>query len=618
MFKNGSPIFLLITDIALISLALMLALLIQSEWSPDIYLQYTKILPFAILIRLITFRFFGLYKGIWRYTGVNEFFSVFKAVSIGSGIIIALVLGLERRVGYFVSVLTIDWMLNIGFISASRFMPRLMAQFRKSSYIPRARVLIIGAGDAGEMVAKEIIKHPELAYKMVGFIDDDPKKLGKHIHNFKVLGTRNDIVNIARREIIDKVIIAIPSAPGAVVRDIVAHCEKIKVKFDIVPGVYEIITGDVSINQIREVKPEDLLGRETVHLDLAGISPYLGGKRVLVTGAGGSIGGELCRQITRVNPSQLILLDHNENGVYYVGRDLSKENPSLATITLIVDIKDKGRIDQIFADYRPEIVFHAAAHKHVPLMEMNPVEAVKNNVAGTRNLMESAVRYGTERFLLISTDKAVNPTSIMGASKRIAELLMQLYVKDSATNFAAVRFGNVLGSEGSVVPLFKKQIAEKGPLTVTHPDVTRYFMTIPEAVSLIIQALNLGGRGEVFLLDMGQPIKIVDLARDMITLSGFEPNREIKIEFTGLRPGEKLFEELLTATEGTTATKHRQIFKATPDIFDRVLLKRDIKKLTDLAEQGDAGKTIAKLKEIIPNYQPNREKITAESLSLPT
>lgn len=613
MRKNGSPIFLLITDIALISLALMLAFLIRSEWTSALYLQYAKIIPFAILIRLATFRLFGLYKGIWRYTGVNEFFSVFKAVSLGSAIMIALVLFLEKKTGYFLSVLTIDWMINIGFISGSRFMPRLMTQFRKGYYIPRARVLIIGAGDAGEMVAKEIIKHPELAYKVIGFIDDDHQKLGKQIHNFEVLGSRDDIVDIARRELIDKVIIAIPSAPGQVIRDIVAHCEKIKVKFDIVPGVYEIITGDVNINQIREVKPEDLLGRETVHLDLDEVSSYLSGGRVLVTGAGGSIGGELCRQIARFRPSQLILLDHNENGIYYVEREITKERPSLTSVTFIADIKDNVRIDHIFAAYRPEIVFHAAAHKHVPLMEMNPGEAVKNNVGGTKNLMEAAVRYGTERFLLISTDKAVNPTSIMGASKRVAELLMQLYAKDSATSFAAVRFGNVLGSEGSVVPLFKKQIAEKGPVTVTHPEATRYFMTIPEAVSLIIQALNLGGEGEIFLLDMGQPIKIVDLARDLITLSGFEPDREIKIEFIGLRPGEKLFEELLTATEGTTATKYQRIFKATPDRVDRMLLKRDIQELIELAEQGETEKTIAKLKELVPNYQPNRQKLPAES-----
>ncbi|MEW5766784.1 MAG: nucleoside-diphosphate sugar epimerase/dehydratase [bacterium] len=616
MRKNGSPIFLLITDIVLISIALMLAFLIRSEWTTGFYFQYAKILPFAIFIRLAMFRFFGLYQGIWRYTGVTEFFSVFKAVSLGSGIIITLTLFLEKNTGYFLSLLTIDWMLDIGFISGSRFMPRLMAQFRKSSYIPRAKVLIIGAGDAGEMVAKEIIKHPELAYKVVGFIDDDPQKLGKYIHNFKVLGARDDIVDIARRELIDKVIIAIPSAPGQVIRDIVAHCEKIKVKFEIVPGVYEIITGDVSINQIREVKPEDLLGRETVHLDLAEISSYIWGKRVLVTGAGGSIGGELCRQIARFTPSQLILLDHNENGVYYVKMDLNKESPLLNSVTLIADIKDKARINDIFAEYRPETVFHAAAHKHVPMMEMNPVEAVKNNVGGTKNLMEAAIRCGTERFLLISTDKAVNPTSIMGASKRVAELLMQLYTMDSATSFAAVRFGNVLGSEGSVVPLFKRQIAEKGPVTVTHPDAARYFMTIPEAVSLIIQALNLGGEGEIFLLDMGQPIRIVDLARDLITLSGFEPDREIKIEFTGLRPGEKLFEELLTATERTTATKYQRIFKATPDRVDRVLLKRDIQELIELAEQGEAKKTIAKLKEIVPNYQPRRQKLPAESSRL--
>lgn len=460
------------------------------------------------------------------------------------------------------------------------------------------KILIIGAGEAGEMVVKEIINHPETGYEIVGLIDDDLKKQGRLIYRNPVLGQRKDIVQIVKEKRISEIIIAIPSAPGHVIREIVASCEKAKVAFKIVPGIWEIISGDVHLSQIREVKAEDLLGRETVKVDLEKISSYLSHRRVLVTGAGGSIGSELCRQIAGFNPSSLLLLDHAENSLYFLEIELREKGLSFQIIPKIANICDKERLSQIFREYHPEVIFHAAAHKHVPLMEANPSEAIKNNVIGTRNLMEKAIGVKTARFVLVSTDKAVNPISIMGASKRISEMLMQLY-EDGPTEFMAVRFGNVLGSQGSVVPLFKKQIAAGGPVTVTHPEVTRYFMTISEAVSLIIQAGAIGQGQEVFLLNMGEPIKIVDLARDLITLSGFEIDKDIKITYTGLREGEKLYEELLTSGEGTRATFHKDIFMAKPERIEKEIFKRQIE---ELAKEKEKDMIIKKLSEVIPDF----------------
>lgn len=461
------------------------------------------------------------------------------------------------------------------------------------------KILIIGAGVAGEMVVKEIINHPETGYEIVGLIDDDKKKQDRLVYGKPVLGQRRDIVRVVNEKGVEEIIIAIPSAPGHVVREIVASCEKAKVAFKIVPGIWEIITGDVHLSQIREVKADDLLGRETVRVDLEEVSSYLSSKRVLVTGAGGSIGSELCRQVAAFNPSSLLLLDHAENNLYFLEIELKERGLDFKIIPKIADIRDKERLSQIFGEYRPEVIFHAAAHKHVPLMESNPSEAIKNNVVGSKNLMEEAIGVKAARFVLISTDKAVNPASIMGASKRISEMLMQVY-EESSTKFMAVRFGNVLGSQGSVVPLFKKQIAAGGPVTVTHPEATRYFMTIHEAVSLIIQAGAIGQGQEVFLLDMGEPIKIVNLARDLITLSGFEPDKEIKITYTGLREGEKLYEELLTSGEGTGATFHKEIFMAKPDRIEKEIFKRQIE---ELAKERKKERIIEKVSEIIPDYK---------------
>jgi len=629
MIKNRQSILLIILDVIAINLSTLIAFWLRFPNFLDSsdFLNYQKIAILLTLIKLSIFYIYGLYQQMWRYISISEFISIFYAVTIGSIVVSAFVF-FARVLTYPRSVLLMDWFFCLILISGIRFTPRLIRELKKRKgepgfsgiwqlslallsrvnpyhkrriwHLPVKRILIIGAGDAGEMVVKELEKHPELCYEAVGFIDDDVKKQGIRIHGIEVLGTREEIGNVVKQEGVEEIIIAIPSAPGRVIRDIVSRCEKTKVKFKIVPGVYEILTGNVSINQIREVKPEDLLGRESVQVDLDEISAYLANKKVLVTGAGGSIGSELCHQVAQFNPAMLILLDHNENGTYFVEIELKRKSYSFPILPIIADIKDIQRMEEIFKKYTPEIVFHAAAHKHVPLMEENPQEAIKNNIFGSKIVMELANKYNCERFVLISTDKAVNPISVMGYSKRVAELMMYSFNKNTQTKFMAVRFGNVLGSEGSVIPLFKRQIAYGGPVTVTHPEVTRYFMTIKEAVELIIQAASLGKGGEIFVLDMGEPIKIVDLARELIILSGFEPDIDIGIEYIGLRPGEKLFEELLTKEEGITSTKHKQIFIAKSDVINSQLLNDQINELEKLiANEGDKKELVTKLKEIV-------------------
>ncbi|MEW6095075.1 MAG: nucleoside-diphosphate sugar epimerase/dehydratase [bacterium] len=628
MFKNKQVILLLILDIIFINLSAIIAFWFRFPdflQSPD-FLDYQKIAVLIVLIRLSIFYIYGLYQQMWRYTSISEFISIFYAVTIGSIVISAFVFFI-RVLTYPRSVLLMDWLFCLVFISGIRFTPRAMRELRKRKgtpglsglwqlsiallslanpwhkrrlwHLPAKRILIIGAGDAGEMIVKEIERHPELGYEIVGLIDDDLKKQGIRIHGVEVLGTRSEIPKVVKQEGVEEIIIAIPSASGRVIRDIVAHCEKTRVKFKIVPGVYEIITGSVTINQIREVKPEDLLGRESVQVNLDEISSYLTNKKVLVTGAGGSIGSELCRQVAQFSPAMLILIDHNENSTYFVETELKMKSYPFPILPIIADIKDAPRMEEIFKEYKPEVVFHTAAHKHVPLMEENPQEAIKNNIFGSKIVMELANKYGCERFVLISTDKAVNPISVMGCSKRVAELMIYTFNKNTQTKFMAVRFGNVLGSEGSVIPLFKRQIANGGPLTITHPDVTRYFMTIKEAVELIIQSASLGNGGEIFILDMGEPIKIVDLARDLITLSGFEPEVDIEIKYIGLRPGEKLFEELLTKEEGITSTKHKQIFIARPDIVDTDKLTQQINHLQELLDNENKKILLDELKKIV-------------------
>jgi FlaA1/EpsC-like NDP-sugar epimerase len=454
------------------------------------------------------------------------------------------------------------------------------------------------------MIVREIRANPHLRLAPVAFADDDPSKTGQRIYDVPVLGTRDQLDVIVQQQEIDQVIIAMPTAPGRVIREIVARCRQIDVPVRTIPGLYEILGDSVKVSQIREVQLEDLLRREPAAIDLEEVGQYLSGARVLVTGAGGSIGSELCRQIARFEPERLVLFELAENNLYQVHRELTTHFPTLPIAPIVGDVQDRSKVEVVFSQQQPQVVFHAAAHKHVPLMESNVDEVVANNIFGTRNVLEASIHHGVNRFVFISTDKAVNPKSTMGASKRIAELLVQGAAPRNSSAFVAVRFGNVLGSSGSVVPLFKEQIAAGGPITVTHPDVQRYFMTIPEAVSLIIQAAAMGRGGEIFVLDMGEPVKINDLAMDMIRLSGFEPGQDIEIVFTGLRPGEKLREELFTVQEKPQRTKHPQILVAQGDCYDSEELQRDLAELESLVQKRDAVSIKTKLKEIVPEYSP--------------
>ncbi|MGE5572164.1 MAG: polysaccharide biosynthesis protein [Bacteroidota bacterium] len=575
-------------DIACSLVSIAIALLVRFEFNPVRALPYAGLilprLPALLMVRLASYVAFGLYERLWQFASIRELIAIAEAGTIAS-VGDYVVLHLIRGPGFPRSVTLLMWVFNIALAGGLRLLARLRREWivtSRSAALSLARssvgrpghsgaawedvrprrTLIIGAGEAGMMVARELRTHPELGYDVVGFIDDDRAKQGYMLAGMRVLGTRGDLQGVVARHNVDEIIIAMPSVPGRVVKEIVAACEGLGTRVRTLPGVYELIDGKVDVSRIRDVQIEDLLRREEIKVDLEKIGGYLSGRKVLVTGAGGSIGQELCRQVARFRPESLVLLGHAENDIYDIDLELRETHPDLHVVPVIGDIRDAARMEAVFDLHRPDVVFHAAAHKHVPLMEMHPEEAINNNVFGTWNVAMAADRHGASRFVLISTDKAVNPVSIMGSTKRAAELLIQALDRHSKTRFMAVRFGNVLGSRGSVIPLFKRQIAAGGPITVTHPDMVRYFMTIPEAVQLVIQAAAMGEGGEVFVLDMGDPVRIADLARDLVRLSGLDPDRDIEIRFTGVRPGEKLFEELLTAEEGTVATCHERIFIA--------------------------------------------------------
>jgi FlaA1/EpsC-like NDP-sugar epimerase len=580
-----------------------IALYIRFEGSvePKYFVRLFQYLPLIVIARLASFYFFGLYNRLWRYASINELVAIIQAVTASSVVITAIavwtVAGIPR-ISLFLA-----WMLDIALIGGSRLGVRLLYHFRQHQANRGINVLIVGAGDAGAMIAREIQQRVYGDKRVIGFIDDDSSKLDQMLYGAKVLGTRNDIVRIVSNYQVQEIIVAMPSIGGQLLRQIVKECRKTNCTIKVVPGLYELIDGKVSVNQLRNIDLEDLLRRDPVRIDLDEIAHYLTDKRVLVTGAGGSVGSELCRQIARLRPRKLILLGKGENSIYEIHRELSAKYPNLAIEPVIADVRDANRINNVFNTHKPEVVFHAAAHKHVPLMETQPEEAVYNNIFGTKVVAEAAQRTGTAVFVMISTDKAVNPTSIMGATKRVAELVIQSLARTSKTKFIAVRFGNVLGSRGSVIPLFRQQIAAGGPVTVTHPDMERYFMTIPEAAQLVLQAGAIAQGGEVFVLDMGEPVKILDLARDLIELSGFSPDGDIPIIFTGIRPGEKLFEELLTAEEGTMASKHEKIYVANLRPISKDKLNRGLQKLRTLSATDDI---VAALEELVPYYREAR------------
>jgi len=565
------------------------------------FLEYSLISSILCLLAML---YLGMYRSMWQYASIGDLLTMCKAIVISWGVsYLITLLYMDNRVPLGVAVRTLETELLL--MAGVRVFWRVFGKKKRTDHDNKIPTLIFGAGDCGMLVARELMSSAMNDRKLVGFIDDDPQKHFLTAFHLPVLGDRYAIESVVVEHRIKEIIIAIPSAPKAVISEIINICISTGAKVKIIPGIHDMISGKISFSTMRDVDVEDLLGRDPIKTDLVGIAEYVQNKVVLVTGAGGSIGSELCRQIAPFSPSKLLLLGHGENSIYNIEMELRRTFPHLHIEPIIADIQDRKRMDNVFAQHRPHVVFHAAAHKHVPLMEKNPSEAVKNNVFGTQNVADCADKYGTERFVLISSDKAVNPTSIMGATKRIAEMYVQSLNAQSKTKFASVRFGNVLGSRGSVIPLFKKQIASGGPVTVTHPDMVRYFMTIPEAVQLVIQAGALSKGGEIFILDMGEPVRILKLAEDLIRLSGYEPYVDIDIQFTGIREGEKLYEELLTAEEGATKTQHERIYIGKPSIISQKELDLEFARLERVL--GEEPKAV---KDAIENLVPILEYVS--------
>lgn len=563
----------------------------------------------SLLLKPIIYYFFGLYRRLWAYASTSELKLISAAVTVASGVISAIMIALFTArlfTGFPRFVLIIDWLLSLVCIGGFRFSIRLIAESRTTGekrVVGKAHnVLIVGGGDAGALVVREMQKNPQLGLRPVGYLDDDPRKQKHQIHGIPVVGRLVDLNRVLTNRRIEEVIIAIPSAGGKVVRMVTDICRLKGVPFRTMPGLFELIGGKVSVNRLREVDITDLLRREPAAIQDELIGATLTGKRVLVTGAGGSIGRELCRQIARWSPSAMALLGHGENSIFEATLELQEEFSSLPVQPVIADIRDLPRMESIFAHFRPQVVFHAAAHKHVPLMETNIEDAITNNVVGTRNVVQVATAVEAERLVLISTDKAVRPANVMGATKRIAEMLVLEAAHRTGRAFSVVRFGNVLDSRGSVVPLFKRQISHGGPVTVTHPDMKRYFMTIPEAVHLVLQAASMGQGGELFLLNMGQQVRILDLAEDLIRLSGLEPGKDIEIVFTGIRPGEKLSEDLWEADAHYLPTPHPEIYRVeAEEAIIPAHLSETVEEFHRLAQEGDTTAILELLDEAIPD-----------------
>ena len=599
--------FLMILDIGFIVVAYVLALYLRFDGKIEGRYLYTLVDNIAaiIIVKLLIFYAFNLYRSLWKYASIDELIEV-----VGASIIANLVVMIYMS--YFKtdlprSIYVMVPLIDMALIGGSRFAYRVFRRvefeaLNNNSY--EKRILIVGAGEAGAMVIKELRNHRTLNSRPIAIIDDNPSKKRQHINGVPVVGNRKDIGRICEKKRIDEIIIAIPSASREELKDIVGRCKRTNCKTKILPGYYELIDGKVNVTKIRDVEIEDLLGREEVELNIGEICHYIEDKKVLITGGGGSIGGELCRQVARFNPKKLSILDIYENNAYDIQNELLREYRDLDLEVIIASVRDAQRLEEILSTRNIDVIFHAAAHKHVPLMERNPKEAVKNNIFGTWNLVRAADKYQVDKFVLISTDKAVNPTNVMGATKRVAEMIIQTANRGSHTDYVAVRFGNVLGSNGSVIPLFKRQIEAGGPVTVTHPEVIRYFMTIPEACQLVLQAGGMAKGGEIFILDMGEPVKIIKLAKDLIRLSGFEPGKDIPIEITGLRPGEKLYEELLLDKEKSVITDHQKIFIERPLFYDYLKMNRILSKLGETIDHIDEDAVKDILAGIVPTYKP--------------
>ncbi|MCG8565104.1 MAG: polysaccharide biosynthesis protein [Desulfobacterales bacterium] len=624
----------LAADVLTILSAYYLAYLIRFDFeiTNGMFIGFNQTIALVLLVKITAFTLFKLYKGMWRFTSITDLFNVIKACSVSSMLLVLFLLFLNRFEGLSRSVFVIDWILTLLMVAGFRIfiriyyegrfkvwmeliLPMLRTGSQVSPFPVKKRLLIVGAGKSGEKIYREIQDNPQLSYQVLGFVDDHPGKKGKSIHGKTVLGSVDSLHDLTRTTGADEIIIAISSATSKQMRRIINHCKASKLPYKTIPGMGEIISGDVSIQTLREVSYNDLLGRDHIRLDEALIQSQFTSSRVLVTGAGGSIGSELCRQICRFAPRQLILFDRAETPLYEIDMELRHLFPGLPITPVLADIQYPDQIEAVFKTHTPDVVLHAAAYKHVPMMEGHPWKAVKNNIIGTQNLVATAVRHQVKRFVLVSTDKAVRPTNVMGATKRIAELLVlnRNHMGNTSTRFMAVRFGNVVGSAGSVLPLFKKQIKVGGPVTVTHRNMTRYFMTIPEAAQLILQAGAMGEGGEIFILDMGEPVKIDALARDFIKLSGLEPGVDIDIEYIGLRPGEKLYEELITEGEGIVPTNHHKIMVLRGKANDLKALQTSLNDLCRIAQSQESDPIRKKLCQILPEYTP----LNGNGISLP-
>jgi FlaA1/EpsC-like NDP-sugar epimerase len=604
LFRHRRVLVILV-HAGLITLSNYLAFWLRFDGAiPDAYrAAWLETVPWLVAIRTLLFVRFHLHERMWQYVGLRDLRAILTAVVTSSAVFFVLVYGAFGRSAYPRTVFVMDAVLLVLLMGAVGLSGRLFRSSRPAARI--RRVLIYGAGDAGEMIVREIVNAGEHGYRAVGFVDDDPAKVGGRIHGVPVLGTRQDLARVIGQGKPDEILVAIPRAAPSTLRAVVKALEPYKLPIKALPNVRDILDGRVTLNDVRDLAVADLLGRAPVGLDAERIRGLIAGKRVLITGAGGSIGSEMSRQVARLAPSRVVLLDRYENTLWAVERSLAGLATGVPVYPVIADITDEGRVDEVLHEHRPELIIHAAAHKHVPLMELNPCEAIKNNVKGTRIVGEAAVRHGVERFVLISSDKAVNPSSVMGATKRVAELLTMALAEEGSTGFVVVRFGNVMGSNGSVIPLFLEQIKGGGPVTITHPDMRRYFMLIPEAVELVLQAAALGENGALYVLDMGDEIRVVDMARNLIRLSGFIPDREIAIVYTGMRPGEKLSEELVASDE-TIEPSRLEGIRRVRSAGERSAASLDLSvaDLERFAEKGAAGAVMQQLGAMLPRFRP--------------
>lgn len=617
--RRNKKIILMVMDASLMLCAYLLAIIFRYYIEgTTITSTLNLIYEFKVQVILSIFILLGCqwmmkqYQSIWTVAGLEDF--TLGTLSVMGGTILNLWISmlLPQRLPYLVTLLA--GLLTMIFCNGIRLEWRILRRASRLKQIrlegEPQRLIIYGAGMAGTLVANEYKRNPQLQKRVIAFVDDDTEKQGTYISGTPVLGTGEDLIELVQKYQIDEVVIAMANIEDSLVKKVFGQLKPLNITVKVMPGLFEMIDGKLNIGMIKEVQVEDLLARDSIKLDHEGISDYLENQVVMVTGGGGSIGSELCRQIVKFKPKQLIILDIYENNAYDLQNELLRQYDDLNLVTLIASVRDRERLNQIYETYKPKVVFHAAAHKHVPLMEVSPSEAIKNNVVGTLNCAELAHEHGVKRFVLISTDKAVNPTNVMGATKRLCEMIIQSINPVSQTEFVAVRFGNVLGSNGSVVPLFKKQIAKGGPVTLTHKEITRYFMTIPEAAQLVLQAGGFAQGGEIFVLDMGKPVKIYDLAENLIKLSGYEPHVDIEIQITGLRPGEKLYEELLMEEEGLQETRNEKIFIGQPGEFELEQVKSNIQALLDIATSKSIQDLKNKLKEVVPTYEePSHHKV---------